>query len=62
MLPMAEAVGAIGDPEAEATGIALGVVGDMPATVLLLFTPNDADADVRLAGRRGRTPRSASRR
>jgi chemotaxis protein CheC len=42
VLPMAEAVGSIGDPEAEATGIALGVIGDMPATVLLLFSPNDA--------------------
>jgi chemotaxis protein CheC len=42
VLPMAEAVEAIGDPEAEATGVVLGVVGDMPASVLLLFTPNDA--------------------
>jgi len=42
VLPMADAVGSIGDPEAEATGIALGVVGEMPATVLLLFSPNDA--------------------
>jgi chemotaxis protein CheC len=42
VLPMAEAVEAIGDPEAEATGVVLGVLGDMPASVLLLFTPNDA--------------------
>jgi len=42
VLPMAEAVGSIGDPEADATGIALGVIGDLPATVLLLFSPNDA--------------------
>jgi len=42
VLPMADAVGSIGNPEAEATGIALGVTGDMPATVLLLFSPNDA--------------------
>jgi chemotaxis protein CheC len=41
VLPMAEAVGSIGDPEAEVTGIALGVVGDMAASVLLLFTPKD---------------------
>jgi chemotaxis protein CheC len=40
--PMADAVSAVGDPEAEATGIVLGIVGDMPAAVLLLFTPNDA--------------------
>jgi chemotaxis protein CheC len=42
VLPMADAVGAIGDPEAETTGVVLGVVGDMSASVLLLFTPNDA--------------------
>jgi chemotaxis protein CheC len=42
VLPMAEAVSAIGEPEAEATGVVLGVVGDMGASVLLLFTPNDA--------------------
>ena len=42
VLPMAEAVGSIGDPEADATGIALAVIGDLPATVLLLFSPNDA--------------------
>jgi chemotaxis protein CheC len=42
VLPMAEAVGAIGEPEADATGVVLGVVGDMGASVLLLFTPNDA--------------------
>jgi chemotaxis protein CheC len=43
VLPMAEAVGAIGNPEAEATGVVLGVVGDMGAAVLLLFTPRDAE-------------------
>jgi chemotaxis protein CheC len=42
VLPMADAVGAMGDPESEATGVALGVVGDMAASVLLLFTPSDA--------------------
>ena len=50
MLPMAEAVGAIGDPEAEATGVVLGVVGDMPASVLLLFTPRDAELMCGLLG------------
>jgi len=43
VLPMAEAVGAIGNPEAEVTGVVLGVVGDMGAAVLLLFTPRDAE-------------------
>jgi chemotaxis protein CheC len=42
VLPMADAVTSIGNPESEVTGIVLGVVGDMPAAVLLLFTPNDA--------------------
>jgi chemotaxis protein CheC len=42
VLPMADAVSAIGEPEAEATGVVLGVVGDMSASVLLLFSPNDA--------------------
>ena len=32
----------IGDPEADATGVVLGVVGDMAASVLLLFTPEHA--------------------
>ena len=50
MLPMAEAVGTIGDPEAEATGVVLGVVGDMPASVLLLFSPRDAELMCRLLG------------
>ena len=43
VLPMAEATGAIGNPEADATGVVLGVVGDMGAAVLLLFTPHDAE-------------------
>src|SRR3712207_1191501 len=42
VLPMAEAVGAIGDAESEATGVVLGVIGDLPASVLLLFTPEEA--------------------
>jgi len=43
VLPMADAVTAVGDPEADATGVVLGVVGDMGASVLLLFTPQDAE-------------------
>ena len=42
VLPIADAVGSIGDPEAEVTGVVLGVVGEMQASVLLLFTPKDA--------------------
>jgi chemotaxis protein CheC len=50
VLPMAEAVGVMGDPEAEATGVVLGVVGDMGASVLLLFTPRDASLMCGLLG------------
>jgi chemotaxis protein CheC len=42
VLPMGDAVASIGEAEAEATGVVLGVVGDMSASVLLLFTPDDA--------------------
>ena len=42
VLPMAEAVAALGPAEQEITGIALGVEGDLPATVLMLLTPSDA--------------------
>jgi chemotaxis protein CheC len=40
----AEAVEATGDPEAEVTGVALGIVGDLEGVVLLLVSPADADA------------------
>ena len=42
VLPMAEAVEAVGAPEDDATGVVLGVFGDMPASVLLLLDPHDA--------------------
>jgi chemotaxis protein CheC len=42
VLPMGEAVEHVGSPEAEVTGVVLGVVGDFEASVLLLFTPSDA--------------------
>jgi chemotaxis protein CheC len=50
VLPMAEAVGSLGNPEAEATGVVLGVLGDLPASVLLLFTPKDAELMCSLLG------------
>ena len=43
-LPFADAVDAIGEAEAEMTGIVLGIQGDMGGTVLLLVAPADADA------------------
>jgi chemotaxis protein CheC len=42
VLPMAEAVDSIGNPEDDVTGIVLGVFGDLEATVLLLVAPNHA--------------------
>jgi len=42
VLPMGEAVDHVGSPEAEVTGVVLGVFGDFAASVLLLFTPSDA--------------------
>jgi len=50
VLPMAEAVGTIGDPESETTGVVLGIVGEMPGSVLLLFTPKDAELMCGLLG------------
>jgi chemotaxis protein CheC len=50
VLPFAEAVEATGPAEEEVTGIVLGVIGDMTATVLLLVPPADADTMCRLLG------------
>lgn len=50
VMPMAEAVGTIGDPESESTGVVLGIVGEMPGSVLLLFTPKDAELMCGLLG------------
>jgi chemotaxis protein CheC len=49
-LPFADAVEAIGEAEAEMTGIVLGIQGDMGGTVVLLVAPADADAMCRLLG------------
>lgn len=50
VLPFAEAVEVTGPPEQEVTGIVLGIVGEMPATVLLLVPPADAGRLVGLLG------------
>jgi chemotaxis protein CheC len=50
VVPMTQAVEEIGAPESEVTGIALGVLGDMPSIVLMLLTPSDAEAICRLLG------------
>jgi chemotaxis protein CheC len=50
VLPMAEAVGTIGNAEDDVTGIVLSVVGEMEATVLLLVTPAHGALLCRLLG------------
>ena len=42
VLPIAEAVAFTGCPTASTTGIVLGVIGDMEATVILLVSPGSA--------------------
>jgi chemotaxis protein CheC len=50
VLPMSEAVEHVGSAEEEVTGIVLGVLGDMAASVLLLLAPSDADLMCGLLG------------
>jgi chemotaxis protein CheC len=50
VMPFAEAVEATGPAESEVTGIVLGVVGDLTATVLLLVPPADAGTMCRMLG------------
>jgi len=42
VLPLAEAVEAVGPPEQEVTGVAIPLAGDMDAVVLLVFPMEDA--------------------
>jgi chemotaxis protein CheC len=49
-LSFADAVDATGDPEAEITGIVLGIVGELEGTVLLLVSPADAEAICAILG------------
>jgi chemotaxis protein CheC len=50
VIAMSAAVEAIGPPETEVTGIALGVEGDLPSIVLMLLSPEDAEAICGLLG------------
>ncbi len=43
LLPLNDAVEAVGDADAEVTGVVIGIVGDMEATVLMLFSPETAN-------------------
>jgi chemotaxis protein CheC len=49
-LPLADAVDAVADPEAEAAGVVLPITGDIDATVVLLFPPRDEATLCRLLG------------
>lgn len=49
-LPLAEAVEAVGDAEAEVTGVVLPVFGSIDAIVLLVFSPESAATLVQLLG------------
>jgi chemotaxis protein CheC len=42
LLPLNDAVEAVGPVDAEVTGVCIGIVGDMDATVLMLFSPETA--------------------
>jgi chemotaxis protein CheC len=50
VLPMEEAVSQLGSAEDEITGIVLGVEGELPATVLMLLTPQDAESICAMLG------------
>ncbi|MFL5883888.1 MAG: chemotaxis protein CheC [Thermoleophilaceae bacterium] len=50
VLPLNEAVEAVGAAESEVTGVAIFVTGDLGATVLLIFTPDTGATLCRLLG------------
>jgi chemotaxis protein CheC len=50
VLPLAEAVDAVGPPEHEVTGVAIPLAGDMDAVVLLVFPIEDAGALAAMLG------------
>jgi chemotaxis protein CheC len=49
-LELADAVDAVGTPEADVTAVVLGVIGDLDATVVLLFDPTSAETICSLLG------------
>jgi chemotaxis protein CheC len=49
-LPLVEAIDSCGPPDSEVTGVAVEVLGDMDATVLILFTDDDSAALCGLLG------------
>jgi chemotaxis protein CheC len=49
-LELADAVDAVGTPDADVTAVVLGVMGDLDATVVLLFDPTSAETICSLLG------------
>jgi chemotaxis protein CheC len=49
-LELADAVDAVGTPDADVTAVVLGVIGDLDATVVLLFDPTSAETICTLLG------------
>ncbi|HEX5557102.1 MAG TPA: chemotaxis protein CheC [Gaiellales bacterium] len=49
-LELADAVDAVGTPDADVTAVVLGVIGDLDATVVLLFDPTSAETICSLLG------------
>jgi chemotaxis protein CheC len=49
-LELADAVDAVGTPDADVTAVVLGVIGDLDATVVLLFDPMSAETICSLLG------------
>jgi chemotaxis protein CheC len=50
VLPLAEAVEAVGSPEEDVTGVVIPLLGDLDAIVLLVFPVSDADTLCGLLG------------
>jgi chemotaxis protein CheC len=50
LLPLNDAVDAVGAADAEVTAVVIGIVGDMEATVLMLFSPETASVLCPLLG------------
>src|ERR1041384_4608111 len=54
-LELADAVDAVGTPDDDVTAVVLGVIGDLDATVVLLFDPTSAATICSLLGVDSRT-------
>jgi chemotaxis protein CheC len=50
LLPLNDAVDAVGPGDSEVAGVAIGILGDLEATVLMLFTPKTEETLCQLLG------------